>query len=218
MSPIAAAVSGELEPALAGLARLVAWLRAMGPVAGVALALLGAVLLTAADRLRRPVAALGGAAVGALAARAAGPLLPGHLSPAGWSWVLAILGGGMAGAAPMAFPALAGALVGAMLGSHVPVGGRAALGAAIAAAVGASLLAIGARTAAVALACLGGGLALAAGIVAMAGGRELGVELAARPMVLLGFAVVVGVAGAAFQLSPEKGRSRGPQPPRLPRE
>jgi hypothetical protein len=36
--------------------------------------------------------------------------------------------------------------------------------------------------------------------------------------VLLGFAVVTGVAGAAFQLSAERTRERLPEPPRLPRE
>lgn len=207
-----------LGMALSGLVRLIGWLRGLGPLAGLLLAMLGVTLLTSADRLRRPTAALGGAAVGALAARAAGPILPGVLSLAGWSWVLAILGGGAAGLAPAAFPALVGALVGALLGVHVPVGGHGAIGAIVAAAVGAALLSVGARTVAVILACLGGGLALGVGFLVLAGGRELAAELAARPLVLLGFATVVGVAGAAFQLSGEKGRPRVPEAPRLPRE
>jgi hypothetical protein len=211
-------VHGALGLLLSALVRLIAWVRGLGPLVGGAVALVGAVLLTAADRLRRPVAALGGAAVGALAARAAEPLLPGALSLAGWSWILATVGAGVAGLAPILFPALVGALVGALLGVHVPVAGKAALGAALAGAVGAALLAMGARSAAVILACLGGGLMLGAGLVTLAGGHELAAELAARPMVLLGLAVVLGVAGAAFQLGGDKGRARAPEAPRLPRE
>lgn len=219
MSPLdPSEVQGELGQALAALARLVGWLRGLGPLAGIALSLAGVALLTAADRLRRPTAVLGGAAVGALAARAAGALLPAALPPAGWGWVLAILCGGAAGLAPILFPVLAGALVGALLGVHVPVAGKPALGAALAAAVGGALLAVGARSVAVVLACLGGGLAVGVGLVTLAGGRELAAELAARPLVLLGVAVVAGVAGAAFQLSAERGRDRGPEAPRLPRE
>jgi hypothetical protein len=178
----------------------------------------GAVLLAAADRLRRPVALLGGAAVGALAAHAARAALPGALSPAGWAWVAAILCGGGAALAPAAFPALAGALAGALLGAHVPVAGKPALGAFIAAAVGAALFSVGARTVAAVLASVAGGLAVGVGLVVLAGGREIGVELATSPFVLLGIAVVLGIAGAAFQLAGEKGRPRLPEAPRLPRE
>jgi hypothetical protein len=208
----------ELGLALSALVRLIAWLRGLGPFAGVGLALAGAVLLTAADRLRRPAAVVGGAAVGALAARAGAPVLPASLSLAGWCWLGAILCGGAAGVWPILFPALAGALVGALLGVQVPVAGQPAIGAALAAAVGAALLAVGARSAAVVLACLGGGLAVGVGFIVLAGGRELAAELAARPLVVLGFAVVMCVAGAAFQLAGEKGRSRAPQAPKLPRE
>jgi hypothetical protein len=204
--------------AVAGLSRLVGWLRGGGPFVGLLLAIAGAVLLAAADRLRRPVALLGGAAVGALAVHAARPILPGGLSPAGWAWIAAVLFGGAAAVAPVAFPALAGALAGALVGAHVPIAGRPAIGAVLAAAVGAALLSVGGRTAAAVLANLAGGLAIATGVVTLAGGRELGVELASRPMVLLGIAAVLGVAGAAFQLAGEKGRPRLPQAPRLPRE
>lgn len=211
-------IPGDLGLALTALHRLVGWLRGLGPLVGIALALVGVALLTAADRLRRPTAALGGAAVGTLAARAAATLLPSTLSLTGWTWVLALLCGGAAGLAPVLFPVLTGALVGALLGVHVPVAGKAAIGACLAAAVGGALLAVGARSVAVVLACVGGGLALGVGLVTVAGGRELAAELAASPLVLLGFAVVTGVAGAAFQLAGEKGRERGPEAPRLPRE
>lgn len=203
---------------LSSIAGLVARLRGGGPFVGVLLVVGGAVLLAAADRLRRPVALLGGAAVGALAVHAAQPLLPGALSPAGWTWIAAVLCGGGAALAPTAFPALAGALIGALVGVRVPVAGRPAVGGFIAAGLGAALFSVGARSVAAVLASLAGGLAVGVGLVTLAGGRELGVELASRPVVLLGIAVVLGIAGAAFQLAGEKGRPRLPEAPRLPRE
>ena len=68
------------------------------------------------------------------------------------------------------------------------------------------------------LASVAGGVLLGVGIVTLSGGRELAAEVAARPLVLLAFAVVTGIAGAAFQLSGERSRSRAPEAPRLPRE
>jgi hypothetical protein len=220
MSPVPGPeLHDELGRALDALRALVMWLRGGGAVVGVGLAVLGAVLLAAADRLRRPVAALGGAAVGVLAARAAQPVLPEVLSPAGWAWVAAVLCGAGAALVPALFPSLVGALVGALLGLHVPVAGRPAIGAILAAGVGAALLAIGARSTAAVLASIAGGLALGAAFVTLAGGHEIGLELALRPSVLLGLAVVLGVAGAVFQLAGEKnGRARFPQPPKLPRD
>lgn len=219
MTPLGPDLRDGFGLAIAALARLVAWLRGGGPAFGVVLVVSGAVLLAAADRLRRPVALLGGAAVGALAAYAARPVLPATLSPTAWGWAAAVLCGGGAALAPTAFPALAGALAGALLGVHVPVAGKPALGALIAGAVGAALLSVGARSVAAILASLAGGLAVGVGLVTLAGGREIGVEIAARPLVLLGVAVVLGIAGAAFQLAGDKGsRPRLPAAPRLPRE
>jgi hypothetical protein len=209
---------GDIAAAMGALAQLVAWLRGMGPLVGAGLAVLGVALLAAADRLRRPVAFLGGAALGALAVTAVRSLWPGSLAGAGWPWVAAGVWGGASAAVPAIFPAMAGALVGWFLGIHVPFAGKPAVGGALAAAVGAVLLALGARRVSVVLAALAGGLALGTGLVTLAGGREMAAELAARPMVLLGFAVVAGVAGAAFQLSAERARERLPEPPRLPRE
>jgi len=209
---------GQLGLGLAALARLVAWLRGLGSAAGVGLAIGGVVLLAAADRLRRPVAFLGGAAAGALAATAGRDVLPAALSPVAWVWITAAVCGLVAAGLPLAFPALVGALVGAAMGLHVPIMGRPALGAAVAAAVGAALLAVGARTVASVLAALAGGLALGIGLVTLGGEREWAVEIAARPLVLLGFAVVTGVAGAVFQLAGDRARERTPTPPRLPRD
>ncbi len=221
MIPTALAVldfRGELGLALAALARLVARLRGAGPLAGIALALAGVGLLAAADRLRRPVALLGGAAAGALAVMAVRSLVPGSLGGAAWPWVIAGICAAACAFAPAIFPSLTGALVGGLLGIQVPLGGKPAIGGAIAAVVGAALLAVGARSVAAVLASLAGGLALGVGLVTLAGGREIAAEVAARPLVLLGFAVVTGIAGAAFQLSGERGRPRLPEPPRLPRE
>jgi hypothetical protein len=219
----AAALRVELGQALEALGRLVPWLQGVGAWAGVASALVGLLGLLAADRLRRPTAFLGGAAVGALAALALGHLLPAALSPAAWTWTLAGVGGTAGALAPRLFPALAGALAGGLLGAHLPLGSSPALGASIGGVAGAVLLAVGARRVAVVLASLAGGLLLGAGLVVLGGGRDLAAEVAARPLVLLGAAVVLGVAGAAYQLAGARGRDRerergrGPEAPRLPR-
>jgi hypothetical protein len=220
-----AALAAALEPhgplgaAVAALGRLVAWTRDLGPVAGAVVALAGLVLLTGGRRLRRPVAALGGAAVGALGAMALGPVLPELLSASGWAWLGAGLCGAASAAAPLLFPALAGCLVGGVLGARVPVGGLRWVGAAVAAAVGAALLSVGARSATALLAALAGGLAVGLGLVTLGGERALAVQVAARPLVLLGVALVLAVGGTVFQLSEERGgRGRLPDPPRLPRD
>jgi hypothetical protein len=215
---MSAPFDADLLGMLSGLAAVVARVRGLGPVAGGALAALGLVLLVAAERLRRPVAFLGGAAVAWMATQLLEPHLPATLSTAAWGGIAAAVAGAGCAAAPVLFPALAGALGGAVLGAHIPVGGH-ALGALAGAAVGAAVLAVAARGAAVFLAAVAGGCVLGAGLLALAGGRELAVELAARPFVLLGFAVWVGVAGAAFQLSGDRARRPAlPATPRLPRE
>jgi hypothetical protein len=216
--PGAVELRGQLELAVLALARLTAWLRSSGALAGVALVVGGLLALLAADRLRRPVAFLGGAGVGALAALSAGSSLPAAFSVTSWAWLAAAVAGVASAIAPPLFSALAGALVGAHLGSHVAVAGRPAIGTAIAAAVGAALLLVGARSAAAVLASLAGGLALGVGLLALAGGRPIAAEVAARPVVLLAFAVVTGIAGAAYQLGAGRERGRTPEPPRLPRE
>ncbi|HVO21450.1 MAG TPA: hypothetical protein VMU15_19470 [Anaeromyxobacter sp.] len=214
----ATGVRGQVAAALAGLARIAAWVRAAGPVAGIVAVAGGAVALVAADRLRRSVAFLGGAGAGALAAIAAGPWLSAWLPPAGWAWLGAVLAGVASALAPPLFPALLGALVGAHLGIHAPVAGRPAVGGAIGAAVGAAILLMGARSAAAVLACLAGGVALGLGLLALAGARPPAAELAGSPVAVLCFAVVTGIAGAAYQLGGGRERGRNLEPPRLPRE
>ncbi len=58
-----------------------------------------------------------------------------------------------------------------------------------------------ARGAGALFASLGGGLLLGAGLLAACGTRPFARELAGRPFAVLAFAVVTGIAGAAFQIS-----------------
>lgn len=195
----------RLADGLGALVRLVLVARAFGVLAGIALALAGVAALTLADRFRRPTAALGGALTGALGGLALRALLAGRLdlSPALAAGVAAAAVGLAGALVPAAFPAAAGALAGGLIGVHVPLAGRAELGAAAAGLVGAALALLGARAVTVGLAVSAGGVALGAGLLALGGAHPLAVELAGRPFPLLGFALVAAVAGGAFQLSRE---------------
>ncbi|ACL66073.1 membrane protein [Anaeromyxobacter dehalogenans 2CP-1] len=194
---------GPLGDALTGLVRVALATRAFGWPLGLALVVVGLAALVASDRLRRPAAAVGGAAVGVLAALAArrllGPQL--ELSAVASAGLGAAVLGVACAAMPPLFPAAAGALAGALAGVHLPIGGRAAVGAGLGALAAALLALAASRAVAVVLCALSGGLALGVGLLAAAGPRPLASELAIRPFALLGFAVVAGVAGAAFQLA-----------------
>jgi hypothetical protein len=216
----------ELDVALEALGRLVAYLRGWGTLGGALLALSGLLLLTVAYRLRRPTALFCGSAVGALGAMALRGVLPGWLSAESLPWFAAAVAGLGGALWPPLFPLLAGGLLGGLLGrllgSYLSLGDSPTISVAAAACVLAVLFAVGAKRVAILLAVLFGGLALGAGLCALFPGRELAREVAARPMVLLGFAVVVGLSGAAYQLAGLSGRgnerSRKPKTPRLPRE
>ncbi|GAO03498.1 hypothetical protein [Anaeromyxobacter sp. PSR-1] len=199
----AAVPGGPVGDALAGLVRVALAARAFGWPLGLALVVVGLAALAASDRLRRPAAAVGGAVVGALAALAARRLLGPQLELS--ALASAGLGAAVLGAAcaamPPLFPAAAGALAGALAGVHLPIGGRAAVGAGLGALAAALLALAASRAVAVVLCALAGGLALGVGLLAAAGTRPIASELAIRPFALLGFAVVAGVAGAAFQLA-----------------
>jgi hypothetical protein len=56
---------------------------------------------------------------------------------------------------------------------------------------------------------------VALGLVAALGSRPIGRELAARPVALLGIAVVLAIAGAAYQLG-RPAAPAGPPPLRAP--
>lgn len=201
----AAAPADRISDGLVALVRLVLVARAFGLAGGIALTLAGLAALTVADRLRRPTAALGGALTGALAAVALRGFLATRVGvPPAVAMGVAAAAGGLAGAlSPALFPAAAGALAGALVGVHVPLAGRAELGAAAAGVIGAALALLGARAVTVGLAVTAGGLALGAGLLALGGAHPVAVELASRPFPLLGFALVVAIAGGAFQLSRE---------------
>ncbi|HTN53448.1 MAG TPA: hypothetical protein VML50_13660 [Anaeromyxobacter sp.] len=208
----------RLEEVLAALLRLVRAARAEGVVAGLPLVALGLAALLTADRFRRVAAALGGGAVGALLAWVASGWIAVHaglaVGPA--AAIAAVVLGTACGLAPVLFPAAAGAAAGTLAGLRLPLGGNGPVGTAVAAAVGAALGLVGARSVAVILWCLAGGAVLGAGLLALAGSGRLAADLAARPMALVAFALVVGIAGAAFQLSRPGPASFGPAPRRAP--
>jgi hypothetical protein len=205
----AAARGEELLAGLSWLASLAAGLSL--PVAGL-LGLLGALLLAAGARGRRPIGVAGGAAVGALAALAASgwvrarwPGLPIPALVAGGAAGLAVLGG----LAPPVFVFAAGALPGAVLGVAAPiadqplyglVAGAAALGAL--ALWGPELVAVGVAS------TLGAGL-LGGALLAVAGPRPEVSALVARPFLLLAWLAVVGAAGGALQLGRAWGKGAG---------
>jgi hypothetical protein len=116
---------------------------------------------------------------------------------------------------PGAFPFAAGALPVALVGAEVPLAGRAVVGAAAGALLlGLAGLALG-RVVSAAFASLCGGALLAAGVVAAFGKAPFARELAERPAALAGAALVLAVAGAAFQLarSREAPGARSPESP-----
>lgn len=212
---MAGGVSGRIADAVAGLGAAAGAVRALGPWTGALLVLVGAAALTLPARSRQGLGVLGGVALGAVAALAARGWIAAHLglSPAPAALLGAAAGAAAGGAWPKAFPFAAGAVPGAVLGAGVPLSGRAILGAAAGAAIGGVVGLAAGRPAAIALASLAGGALVAVGGVALLGARPLAAELAARPFALAAIAVVLGVAGAAYQIARDAGaRGRAEQP------
>jgi len=209
--------ASRLSDLFAGLGALAAAVLPLGAAAGAALALAGLLALTVATRWRLPFAVAGGAGVGLLAALALRGWLVAHLavSPLVATLMLAAAGALGCAASPGAFPFAAAALPGALLGAEVPLAGRSVLGAAAGALIaGVAGLAL-ARIVSAAFASLAGGLLLGLGLVAAFGRTPLARELAGRPAVIAGFALVLAIAGAAFQLSTtrEESGARSPVSP-----
>jgi hypothetical protein len=202
-APLAAGVTERLGEVLAGLALLAESARAAGVVAGAVLLAVGLVGLTVALRAARPLAAAGGAVVGALAGLAARGTLALHfgLSPALSAASGAALLAVACGAFPPLFPFAVGALPGALLGAHAPIAGRGAFGAAAGGLVAGVVTLLFSRPVAAGFAALASGLLAGAGLLAIAGDHPLAVEIARHPLALIAFAIVIGIAGAAFQLS-----------------
>jgi hypothetical protein len=189
--------------AAAGLGRLAEMLRERGLPVGAAVALLGIVLLTLAGRFPRGLAVAGGAVLGALAAIAFRAPLATHV---GVSLVVAapVLATVVAAACafvPLAFPVAVGALPGLLLGLEVPLAGRAAIGGAVGALVAGGVALLFARVVAIGSVSALGGVLAATGAVAIGGARPLARELSAHPLAILALALVLSIAGAAYQLA-----------------
>lgn len=218
-SAVAAGMAARLSEVLDGLQGLAEAAPGVGVWGGLALVLAGLGALVLAHRAPRVAAAAGGAAVGALAALAMRPLLSAHLgvSMGTSAALLAAIGCAGCAALPAAFPAAALAVPAALFGAHVPVAGRAEIGAAVVGLFGGLVGLAAARVVSIVLASLAGGLLLALGMLATFDARPLAAELAVRPFALLGFALVTGIAGAAWQLGPRPPPPAG-APRRLPEE
>lgn len=213
---VAEGVSGRIADAVAGLGAAADAARAHGPWTGALAVLVGVAALALAGRSRAGLAVIGGAALGAVAALAARGWIAAHVGLSrGWAAALAAAIGAAAGGAwPGAFPLLAGAIPGAILGAGVPLSGRAYVGAAAGAVVGGVVGLAAGRAAATALACLAGGALVAVGGVALLGARPIAGELVAHPFALAAVAIVLAIAGAAYQLSsPPSGPARAPLAP-----
>lgn len=216
-APLAAGGPLRLADVLEALSAATEAARGWGPAAGAALLVVSLAALTVAWRFRRPLAALGGAAVGALAALAAHSAIRVHLGlgPGAAAAIAAVASGLLCLRFPSLFPFAAGALPGAVVGSAVPLGGRAAWGAAAGAVVcGLAGLAAG-RVVAAAFASAAGGVLLPVALVALFPGHGISREAAARPLALLALGVIAAVAGAAFQIGRE---APAPPPPIAPRD
>jgi hypothetical protein len=203
---------------LAGVALLAGRAEALGLGAGAGLAAVGLLALTVGTRQRLVLGVVGGALLGALVAVAAREPLGLHVgaSPLTAALALAFAGAVLCGLVPAALAFGVAALPGAVLAAQVPLAGSYALGAAVGGVVAGVLGLVGARSVTAAFAGLAGGLLLALGLLAAGGASPLAHELARRPALIVGFALVTGVAGAALQLArtPEApgARSQGSPP------
>lgn len=194
--------------------------RSPWPVAaGVAAA--GLIVLLIGARVRRPVAVVGAAAVAALAARWLGEPVASALglpvsTLAGAS---AAVAGAVSAVVPQVFPALAGALPAALLAGGLAPPERRLEVLAVGALLGGFLGVLAARPVAAAVASAVGALALAIGAAGALGGPGPVRALLAHPMAILAVAAILTVAGTAFQFSRAWGRgaklssARTPPPP-----
>ena len=211
--PLASAVQ-PLADGMTALSTAVEAVRSLGAWAGAVLALLGVASLTVATRFARPLAAWGGAVLGAAWALALHRPIQAHLGagPALAAAAGALAAGAACGAFPAAFPFAAGALPGALLGAAVPLAGSAALGVGAGALLGGIVGLAAGRVVRAAFASLTGGVLVAVGLVAAAGLRPFARELAERPFALAGLALVLGIAGTAFQIGRDAAAASGPEP------
>lgn len=196
-----AATAARLSDAVVALGEAAATLRPLGPWAGALIAGIGLAALTIGARQRRMLALWGGAAVGALAALAVGRLVQAHLglSPSTVVWIGGAAGAALCAAFPALFPPAAGALAGAVVGGELPLSSVPGVPAAAGAAVGAIAGVASSRLVAAGFASFFGGALVVLGLSTALGGHPLAHELADRPFALAAVALVLGIAGTAFQ-------------------
>jgi hypothetical protein len=204
----------------AGVAALAARAQALGLPLGAPLVAVGVGAAVAGTRLRRVLGAAGLAGVGALAGFVLRGLIAAHLGVSTATGVAILAGVGAVGGAlaPGALPFAVAALPGAIVGTGLPLGGRPEYGAAAGALAAGLVGLLLARVVTAAVAGLAGALAVALGALACFPRDALARELALHPAVVIGFTIVVGIAGAALQLagaptSPAAPAARSPESP-----
>jgi hypothetical protein len=190
-----------LQPFARELPRGVAWLRDLPWPVAAALLALGLLGLLLGARHRRGVAAMGGLAVGAVAGLTlAAPALKNlSLDPTTSALVCAVAVSGLSFAVPWVFPFALGAVIGAPLGAHIPVGVP-VLGPALGAVAVGGVLVIASKFVAASAAGLLGGAMVVAGVLAISSDVAALRPLATHPVVAVGVALVLAVAGAAGQV------------------
>ncbi|MCX5731851.1 MAG: hypothetical protein NTY18_11000 [Deltaproteobacteria bacterium] len=173
-----------------------------------AVILLGLAALLFGARSRRPVAALGAAGAAAAAASWLGDPVSSALglSPSMLAAASAAVAGAFAALLPPIFPVLAGALPGALLAGLFAPADRRLEVLAVGAILGAVAGFLAARLIASLVASTVGALAVALGAAGALGATTVGRSLLDRPVAILAAAVVLAVAGAAFQFPNAWGR------------
>jgi len=171
--------------------------------------LAGLVVLLFGARARRPVAALGAASVAAAAASWLGAPVGSALglSPSMLAVSSAAAAGAFAALLPPIFPALAGALPGALLAVLLAPTDRRLEVLAAGAVLGAVAGFLAARLIASVIASAVGAMAVALGATGALRATSVGRALHDHPVAILAAAVVLAVAGAAFQYPKAWGRS-----------
>ena len=183
-----------------------------------AVVLAGLVALLFGARARRPVAALGAAGVAAAAASWLGAPLGSALGLS--SSMLAVssaaLAGALAALLPPIFPVLAGALPGALLADLLAPTDRRLEVLAIGALLGAVVGFLAARLVASLIASAVGAMAVAVGATGALLATTAGRAVHDHPVAILAIALILAVAGAAFQYPNAWGRSAaGPERTRV---
>jgi hypothetical protein len=174
--------------------------------AGVAAA--GLVVMLLGARARRPVAVVGAAGLAAVAAQWMGTRAGASLgmAPSTLAAVSAAAAGSVAALVPQVFPALAGAVPGALLAELLAPADRRLEVLVAGAVLGAILGILAARPVAAAVASGAGALAVAVGAAGALHGTGPGRALLAHPSAMLAAAIILAVAGTAFQFSRAWGR------------